>query len=227
MTSGADPGTVVAAQDPSPDALVLASGSKWRRSLLTDAGIISVADPARIDESAVTADDPVRLAGLRASAKAADVAGRWPGRVVLGADQVVHLDGEPFGKPPSDEAWLRMLKRLRGRVHQLTTAVTLMWPEAGGGHVAESFAVHTAIRFRADLEDAELEAYVANGEARGCAGGYMVERSGAWLIEAVDGDWTNVVGLPVLAVIGRLRARGWRFGQAVPAGDSDGPQRDD
>jgi septum formation protein len=197
-------------QTPPVSTLVLASGSTWRRELLESAGLAVVAEPARIDEDAVFADDPVGLAEARARAKAVDVAARHPGAVVLGADQVVHLDGRPFFKPKSRSDWLASLRRLRGRTHKLTTAVVLAWPD-GSAHRLESFSVHTSIRFRADLQDAELEAYVEHGEASGCAGGYMVERHGAWLIEAVEGDWTNVVGLPVLAVVGRLRAGGWTY----------------
>ena len=77
----------------------------------------------------------------------------------------------------------------------------------------EAFHVTTAVRFRADVSDEEIRQYIRHGEASGCAGGYMVERRGAWLVESVDGDWLNVVGLPVLAVVGRLRARGWRMPQ--------------
>ena len=205
--------------------LVLASGSAWRRSLLVDAGVPTEAVPARIDEAAVLAPDPVALAEARARAKAEEVASRRPGAVVLGADQVVHLDGRAFHKPTDRADWLAGLQALRGRTHQLTTAVVLLWP-ASGGHRAESFAVHTAIRFRDDLEDAELEAYLDHGEAAGCAGGYMVERHGAWLIAEVQGDWTNVVGLPVLEVVSRLRAAGWRYpaGRPGPTGEGDDGQ---
>jgi septum formation protein len=66
------------------------------------------------------------------------------------------------------------------------------------------------VTMRSDLTDAEIDAYIQLGEARGCAGGYMIERRGAWLVESIDGDWLNVVGLPVLHVVSRLRDRGWR-----------------
>ena len=86
------------------------------------------------------------------------------------------------------------------------TAVALL--SRTGGHC---FEVHTKIQFRADLSDSELLAYVRSGEGRQCAGGYQVEGKGAWLIERVEGDWFNVVGLPVLDLIEALRARGWRL----------------
>jgi septum formation protein len=99
------------------------------------------------------------------------------------------------------------LTAFRGRTHLLTTAVALV----GGGWPEELFSVDTRVRFRADVTDAELRAYIAHGEARGCAGGYMVEQRGVWLIETIDGDWTNVVGLPVFDLVTRLRKRGFRL----------------
>ena len=188
--------------------LVLASGSQWRRGLLDAAGIPAEALAPDVDEDAIQHADPVELARLRAAAKAEAVAALRPGCWVVGADQVVHLDGVARGKPRDADDWRRGLASLRGRVHQLSTAVTLIGPDG----MAEHFVEHSEVRFRSDLSDADLEAYIALGEAKGCAGGYMVEGRGAWLVESVDGDWTNVVGLPIFALIGRLRARGWRLG---------------
>ena len=193
--------------------LVLASTSPWRLQLLRDAGIpCAPADPA-VDEEAIEAANPAALAAARARAKADAVAPRFPHALVLGADQVAHLDGVAFGKPRGERDWLARLRSLRGRTHTLTTAFCLVGP---GGRQERS--VDSRVRFRADLDDAELEAYVALGEAAGCAGGYMVERRGAWLIERVDGDWTNVVGLPVFAVVAALRERGWRLSPEPPGG---------
>ena len=191
-----------------PHRLLLASTSRWRRELLAAAGIpcLAVAPDVNEDEHGSPGDDPVAVARLRALAKARAVAGRNPGRIVVGADQVVHLDGAWVGKPTDPEDWLRRLRSFRGREHLLTTAVAIC-DEAG----EESFEVHSAVRFRSDLSDADLRAYIAHGEAAGCAGGYMVEGRGAWLVEAVEGDWTNVVGLPIFALVGRLRSRGWRL----------------
>ncbi len=191
--------------------LVLASTSRWRLRMLEDAGLRCEAVAPVVDESTVHGADPVATAHLRARAKAVDVAARRPGRLVVGADQVLWLPGEAeaIGKPPDDERWRARLRQLRGREHQLTTAVALAGPEPGR---VESFEETTGVRMRGDPSDAELAAYVAHGEARGCAGGYMVEGRGAWLVEALRGDWSNVVGLPVLSLIGHLRARGWRLG---------------
>ncbi len=148
----------------------------------------------------------MKVARMRALAKARCVAARRPGQLVLGADQVVHLDGEWIGKPTDAEDWLRRLQAFRGRAHLLTTAVALV-DDRG----EECFSVDSVVRFRQDLTDDDLRAYILHGEAAGCAGGYMVEGRGAWLVESIEGDWTNVVGLPVFAVVGRLRNRGWRL----------------
>ncbi len=186
--------------------LVLASTSEWRKALLESAGIVVRCVDPNVDESLIVTEEPVEMARLRAGAKARAVAGSHPDAVVVGADQVIHLDGEIFGKPGSRAAHLAQLVRLRGRSHDLTTAVAI-----ASGEDLEVFQVTTAVRIRADLTDEELAAYVDSGEARGCAGGYMVERRGAWLVESLTGDWSNVVGLPVLHLIGRLRERGWRL----------------
>ena len=185
--------------------IVLASGSRWRQQMLRSAGIPCEIDPADIDEAALVEPDPIRRALALARAKAEVVAARHPDAVVVGADQVAHLDGEIFGKPPSAEAQRARLCSLRGRRHELVTGVSILGP---GLDVA--FHEITGMRFRADVSDAEIDAYVATGEGRGCAGGYQLEGLGAQLVEAVEGDWFNVIGLPLLRLIGALRAEGWR-----------------
>lgn len=203
---------------PAPAALVLASSSTWRQALLAAAGIPALAVAAPIDEESILAADPIELARARAHAKAHAVAQLHPGKWVVGADQVVHLDGESIGKPRDADDWLRRLRRLAGRAHGLCTAVCVIDP-AGG---AARFEEHSSVRLRADLSDEDLAAYVSWGEAKGCAGGYMVEGRGAWLVEGVDGDWSNVVGLPVFALISHLRGRGWRLAPNGSAAPSEG-----
>jgi septum formation protein len=99
-----------------------------------------------------------------------------------------------------------MLRSMVGRRHALVTAVALVGPG-----FADTVTEETVLSVRADLDDAELEAYVATGEGSGCAGGYAAEGRGAFLFERIEGDFFNVLGLPLLRVIGLLRARGWRF----------------
>ncbi len=186
--------------------LVLASESSFRRKLMESAGLTCESLGAPIDESAIGGDGPIELAIARAQAKARSVHSLRPTHCVVGADQVVHLDGRIFHKPTSSAEWKVQLQALSGRTHELVTAVCVVWPDE-----EETFCVHSKVRFRADLGDSDLDAYIEWGEASACAGGYMVEGRGAWLIESVEGDWNNVIGLPILPLIGRLRARGWRL----------------
>jgi septum formation protein len=186
--------------------LILASTSTWRRQLLLDAGIECDAVAPDVAESEIVGESPIDTARRRAKAKALAVVRPHADTIVVGADQVIDLDGETIGKPENDVVWKARLMALRGRSHDLTTAVALV-----DGQGTEVFHVTTKVLFRSDLTDAELDAYIASREAKGCAGGYMVERTGAWLVESIDGDWLNVLGLPVLELIGRLRARGWRL----------------
>lgn len=191
-----------------PFRVVLATASRWRAQLLSETGIPVELLAAPVDEAAITAQDPVGLAFARARAKADSVLGLLGsvgGVVVVGADQVAHIDGVAFGKPEDPDDHRRRLRQLRGRVHTLSTAVAIRGAPAEvlGEHA--DFVEHTMLRFRSDVSDAEIDAYVASGDGSGCAGGYRAEGPGAWLIEGVDGDWSNVIGLPVFAVLARLR----------------------
>lgn len=183
--------------------LILASESPWRRELLERAGVPCEGRAHTVDEYALVEADPVVRARELALAKArslADATDSW----VLGADQVCHLDGHIFHKPVDADDHLDQLRALRGRTHELVTGVALVGPG-----VEEVFDERTRITLR-ELGDDELRAYLATGEGGGCAGGYQVEGQGAQLIERVDGDWFNVVGLPVLRVVSVLRSHGWR-----------------
>ncbi|MFZ5477813.1 MAG: Maf family protein [Myxococcota bacterium] len=181
--------------------IVLASTSPWRLAMLRDAGIACEGVAPTVDEATIADPDPARLAELRAVAKARSIAGDC----VVGADQVAHLDGVAFGKPLGPEDHRTRLRQLRGRAHVLTTGVCVRLH--GVEHV---FREHTSLHFRADVTDAEIAAYVDTREGSGCAGGYAAEGMGAQLIERIDGDFFNVIGLPLLRLIGTLRALGWR-----------------
>lgn len=187
--------------------ILLASTSPWRRKMLADAGIAADGVDPGVDEARWTDPDPVVTAQWRARAKADAVARAHPDRWVLGADQVVHDGREVFGKPTDPADHLARLRAMRGRAHDLHTA----WALVGPGPAAEGVAV-TRMHVRDDLSDAELTAYVACGEGAGCAGGYAFEGRGAFLFSRVDGDFFNVLGLPLLDVMTALRARGWRAG---------------
>ena len=187
--------------------IVLASSSPWRKQMLVDAGVECEAVASGLDERRFAADRPEELALLLAREKAKLVLQGHPDALVIGADQVAFNEEGSFGKPRDPQDHLERLMSLRGRTHWLTTGVVMI-----GGGIDKEIVVTTGIEFREDLTQAELQAYVDSGEGAGCAGGYQIEGRGAWLIQKVDGDWFNVVGLPVLDVVTELRSLGWRMG---------------
>ena len=186
--------------------IYLASSSIWRASILKNAGIQVNILPPDVDEYSILADHPVETAKLRAKAKGESVLDLCQeDDILISADQVVYLGTEIFDKPKTNEEWFTRLCRFRGVGHDLTTAVSLF---CRGNRI--DIQEHTKVWFRSDIQDQELRAYIEDGEARGCAGGYMVEQKGAWLIDRVQGDWLNVVGLPLFAILKELRALGFR-----------------
>ncbi len=186
--------------------IYLASSSIWRASILKNAGIDVDILPPNVDEYSIIADHPTQTAKLRAIAKGESVLALCHDHdVLISADQVVYLGTEVFDKPKTKEEWFERLCRFRGIGHDLTTSVSLF---CQGKRI--DIQEHTKVWFRADISDQELRAYVEDGEARGCAGGYMVEQKGAWLIDRVQGDWLNVVGLPLFAILTELRTLGFR-----------------
>lgn len=183
--------------------VVLASTSSTRQALLRAAGVAFSAVSPPVDEAAIAASSPEALADARALAKALSV--DVPGAIVIGSDQVAHIDGRAFGKPTNVGDHRRRLRELRGATHTLTTVAVVRF---GAEHV--TIMDHARLTFRADVTDAEIDAYVATAEGSYCAGGYAVEGLGANLIARIDGDHPSVLGLPLYAVLGALRGFGWR-----------------
>jgi septum formation protein len=193
--------------------LILASTSPTRRALLEAAGLRVTCVGPGVDERAASAGltDPVEIASRLARAKALAVAARYPEAFVLGADQVVTDGVEVWGKPANPEEHLRQLQRLRGRPHDLVSSYCLLGPATDAAPASDEGVERTRLWVRADLDDDELRAYVATGEGAGCAGGYAIEGRGGQLFERVDGDWYNILGLPMFRVISALRRQGWRL----------------
>ncbi|MDX6689723.1 MAG: nucleoside triphosphate pyrophosphatase [Solirubrobacteraceae bacterium] len=173
--------------------LVLASRSPQRRAILDQLHIAHEVLPVDVEELADGPATDVVRANALAKAKAGALA--RPDAVVLGVDTVVVLDGEIIGKPPSEEAARATLKRLQGRSHEVVSGLALM-------DSRNTQVVHegTEVTFRA-LDDAIVAAYVETGEWRGRAGGYAIQGQGAALVLRIMGDYLNVVGLPVSAML--------------------------
>ncbi|MGK0347691.1 MAG: septum formation protein [Myxococcota bacterium] len=185
--------------------LLLASTSQWRRQMLRSAGVQAVGIAPGVTEESTVAD-PVARAIELAQRKAHAVFATHPDALVIGADQVVTDGAEIWGKPRGDSDHLARLQRMRGVSHDLVTGWCVLSADGETtGHAS------TTMHVRSDLTNEELEAYVASGEGSGCAGGYAAEAQGGFLFERVDGDWNNVIGLPLFQLLTVLRAHGWRY----------------
>ena len=139
----------------------------------------------------------------RTKARAVADAHAEPGETVVAADTVVSIDGELLGKPADDADAHRMLRELSGRTHQVATGVCIM--AAGRPQDAESFVEVTDVTFY-PLTDEEIDAYIASGEPRDKAGAYGIQGvGGRMLVRRIDGDFYNVVGLPIARVARALR----------------------
>jgi len=185
--------------------LVLASTSPRRRFLLREAGIpFDVVAPRDVAEDFPAGEPPQDLVRRHALTKARSVAADHPGRLILGGDTVVVLDDRVFGKP-ADEAEARaMLAQLAGRTHVVYTGLALV-DGSSGREVAEAEA--TAVTMR-PLSAKEIRFYVATGEPLDKAGAYAVQGKGSLLVARVDGDYFNVVGLPLYRLSKMLEAFG-------------------
>lgn len=184
--------------------LVLASGSPRRRELLRSVGlefevvVSSIEEQARPQEAAP--DYVMRLA----ADKAADVAARRPQDWVIAADTIVCLDGQILEKPRDREDAIRILGALAGKQHVVYTGLTLYNSEAGYCDVR----VSTTKVQMASLSRNEIEWYVDTGEPMDKAGAYAVQGIGAMLVECIEGNYTNVVGLPLSVLFDMMRKAG-------------------
>lgn len=191
---------------------ILASGSPRRRALLDKAGVHYTVYQSNVDE---TLDDelradPARAAETLAQRKAGAAAQALLSQpylgqaTIIGADTMVVLDGKIFGKPAFADEAKQMLRQLSGRTHEVITGVAV-WrilataPEKiSMGH--REFHVVSRVTFK-DLTDDQIAAYVATGESRDKAGAYGIQGEGGKLVASYDGDYDNIVGLPVTKLL--------------------------
>ncbi|HEX7177435.1 MAG TPA: Maf family protein [Pyrinomonadaceae bacterium] len=181
--------------------LVLASASPRRAEILRAVGWPFEASPADVDESRREGEEAVAYVRRLARAKAEAVARTRLFGLVLGADTVVVLDGEVLGKPRDASDARRMLRALGGRWHEVLTGVALVRAESGRCVVGHE---QTRVRF-GELSEAEIDEYVRTGEPADKAGAYAIQGRAALFIEGIEGDFWNVVGLPVRLVYRLVR----------------------
>ncbi|HEY6807922.1 MAG TPA: nucleoside triphosphate pyrophosphatase [Gemmatimonadales bacterium] len=183
--------------------IVLASGSPRRRQLLEMLGLAFRVDAPDIDETRGPGEPPEAYVVRLARAKAAAVAARAPGELVLAADTTVTLDGRVFEKPGSPAEAGEFLQALSGRTHRVMTAVAV-----GRDARLEDALDVTAVTFR-PLSARIIADYVATGESMDKAGGYATQGMGAALVERIEGDFFGVMGLPLRLALELLE----RFGR--------------
>lgn len=171
--------------------IILASGSPRRQELLnliTDDFSIEVSDVEEIVPDNISSAD---TAEYLASLKAQSVAENHPNDLVIGCDTVVVADNSILGKPADNNQCREYLNLLSGRTHTVITGCCLVC-----GDKKKSFSVSTEVTFR-DLSDSEISAYITTGEPFDKAGGYGIQGKGCLLVDKINGDYFNVVGLPV------------------------------
>ena len=182
--------------------LILASASPRRRELLSLTGLPFTV-MAGNGEEIISTEDPARAVSELSRQKAEAVLLRAEdGDTVIGADTVVALEGRILGKPADEADAFRMLRMLQGRDHAVYTGVTILKKNSGTAPV--TFAERTAVHVL-PMSDEEIRAYIATGEPMDMAGAYGIQGRFAVYVAGIEGDYQNVVGLPVSRLYGYLK----------------------
>ena len=192
--------------------LVLASASPRRQQLLRGAAIPFTAQPSEIDETPLAGESARVCAERLAQQKASAVAQSRPTDYVLGADTIVVVDGEILNKPQDVNDAARMLRLLSGRTHEVITGVCVVRPIAtvqpSIPHELCKRASETTRVMMCEISDAEIRDYIATGEPMDKAGAYAIQGIASRWIPRIEGDYSNVVGLPIALVFRILREMG-------------------
>ena len=184
--------------------IVLASASPRRKELLEQMGLQFEVDPADHDEGKASASEPHGMAMELSLGKASAAARRHRKAVIIAADTLVVLGDRVFGKPHTDAQAREMLRDLNGRTHSVITGFTILDAETGK---RLSRSVETRVHMR-KLTLEEIDSYVRTKEPLDKAGGYAIQERGAILVERIEGDFSNVVGLPLAALAEGLKEFG-------------------
>ena len=193
---------------PAPVRLILASASPRRLDLLARIGVVPAAiDPAELDETPHKAEPPLPHAQRLAAEKAALVAGRHPGALVLAADTVVAVGQRILPKAEDIDTARRCLTLLSGRRHRVHSAITLIDADGRARHRCST----SVLAFKR-LSPQELDAYLAGGEWQGKAGGYAIQGHAESLVRSLTGSHSGVMGLPLFETRALLLAAGLSLG---------------
>lgn len=191
--------------------LILASGSAYRRELLSRLHLPFQYQAPDLDETAQPHEAPEQTAARLARKKAQAVAAQFPDSLVIGSDQVATLDGVQIGKPGTHERALAQLQTMRGRSVVFHTALCLIDNRRDAPDPVQAHTVPTTVQFR-DLPDRELDAYLRIEQPYDCAGSAKNEGLGIALIESIlSTDPTALTGLPLIALTTMLRRAGLQF----------------
>ncbi|MDP2992015.1 MAG: Maf family protein [Deltaproteobacteria bacterium] len=182
--------------------LILASGSPRRQDFLRTLGLKFEVVVSHVEEAPFLDGDPARYALEMAEAKARAVSCSHPRSWVVAADTIVIIGHEVLGKPKTEKEAISMLGRLSGRWHEVISAFCLLHHEKGAAYKK---AVQSRVKIKR-LTAAEVTSYVVTGEPMDKAGAYAVQGIGAFMVEKIEGSYTNVVGLPLSELIGAMQA---------------------
>ncbi len=182
------------------DRLILASKSPRRYELLKQLGLDFDVIPSDVEEDFVPTESPREHVMRLAEAKALDVGNRFPENWVIGADTIVYVDGIILGKPKNREEALEMLRLISGKEHRVLSGICVSHLKKGK---RERKTVETAVRVKA-LSPVEMDWYISTGEPFDKAGGYGIQGIGSFMIESINGSYTNVVGLPLCELMQML-----------------------
>ena len=186
--------------------IILASASPRRRELLAQIGLDFTVLPASGEEK-ITKQIPSEVVEELSGRKAEAVAEQIPDGIIIGADTVVCQDGEIMGKPKDEADALRMLRQLQGEMHSVFTGVTLIVKENGSVISKQTFSQETRVYLYA-MTDEEIQDYIATGEPMDKAGAYGAQGRGAVFVRGIDGDFFNVMGLPLCRLDSMLKEAG-------------------
>lgn len=184
--------------------IILASQSLRRKELLERIGLKFEIAPSSYEEDMTLKMTPAKLVEHLSLGKAQDVAQKYNDAIVIGADSIIALGNEVFGKPKTPERAKEMLRELSGRAHLAITGFSIIDTKTGK-QVSKS--VETKVYFK-KLSEEEIDAYVATGEPLDKGGAYGIQMRGGIFVEKVEGDFFNIVGLPIFELVAELKKFG-------------------